>query len=671
MIELTPRSREIAEFILEASQPLTVRKLASALNVSPRTIRYDVDLLKQWFKERGFILQAKPRIGVWVEGPAADRAGILDSLRNWGTAWRVIDKHDRVQLLLLSLIRSNKHVALSTLAEQMNVSRGTVANDMRDAAQIAESCNLTIVGKPRFGYQICGDEESRRELAYLLLVNLVDESKWIRLLSLRSNATQESDCLPANQSRDWFSRDSMRRTLGIGKIVYAEMGSTLTDSAFIALVVHLSIALERIISGFTVKVDSARLSGLRETEACEAGRRIADGIKTAFSVNLPEDEIKYIALHLSGRRGTKEKNVSSNALTCEELSTCVQMLLREIQAKFGFSLESDEDLHEGLFRQLQTGGRERPETCVLAQRLKGEYPDLFLAVSEAAGRFLEPMSLDCGDIGDLCMHIRASMERQEKPRAYRALVACSTGAGSAALLRARLNREFPELRIVKTTPALNVLMEVDSLKAELVISTVSLPKMPIPSVVVSPLLMPAEIARVRALIHRSALARDQSRPDDVNIRALELARLLDGVETAGERVLIIRDFLWNTLERASASDPVEPSSFAAREELLRFAADLAGSLGLKVEKTALTGMAIHLSLAVQRWRWGQFSVESRSEIDRWTARYAAAMQATDQALSKLASSYGVASPPVEESVAVMRYLVGEPSSPDALCPKTG
>ena len=668
MTALTPRSREVAKSILESSHAVVIKRLAASLGVSPRTIRYDLELLKEWFKERDVSLNTKPRIGIWVECSAEARARLLADLDRWGPASRVMDKHERVHLLLLALIRSKKPVPLSKLADQMRVSRSTAANDMRDAVSIAESCNLKIIGRPRFGYQMHGDEHNRRELIYLLLVDLIDESKWLQMLSfsLRSNSAPENNAVIGQESYEWFARMNRDHMLSVGRVIRSELNTTLTDSGFVALVVHLSVALERITCGEGIFLDPAQLAALQKTEAYAISQRITDGISAALNVTIPEAEIGYVALHVLGRRETQQQN-PSQVLRGEEVIARIQLFLVEIEEKLGFNLDTDAELQEGLFHHLQRyivklrdGYLERNP---LTQRLMDEYPVLFAVVSDAAKRFLGHVSLNESEIGYLCMHIRASLERREEPKTCRAIVACSTGAGSATLLRARLSREFPDLQIVKITSALNVVVEAEASKADVVISTVGLPELGIPAVVVSPLLMPHEAEKIRTLIHRLPSGSNQiCSSDNVDAWAIDLAQMLDGVRTTSKRALIIRDYLWNRVEslqafRSTATVP----DFVAREELIRFAKGLSDTLGVIVDREKLIGLAIHLSIAIQRWRLGQFSTESSDEIDSWTTGCSVALQVVNQKLTALASIHGVTQPPIEESIAVMRYFVVKPS----------
>ncbi len=669
MIELTPRSREIAKLVLESSHPVIIKKLAAALNVSQRTIRYDLDLLKEWFKERGLVLHTKPRVGVWVECSVETRKRLITELSRWSPASYVLDKHDRVHVILLTLIRNKEYVPLWKLAGQIRVSRSTAADDMRYAIAIAESCNLEIVGKPRLGYRIFGTEHNRRVLAYLLLTNLVDESKWLQLLSLAlRSSTSESNTVaspiagPANH--DWFGRINVERMLCIGKIIYSELGSTLTDSRFVGLVVHLSIALERIMSGERINLHQSRLVALQKTETYAISKKIANNISRALEVDIPETEIGYITLHLLGRRTSQQKYSIPDALGDEKLLARIQMFVSTIQEELKVNLDRDENLCESLFRQLRNRRHGLFDTNPWTRQLMKEYPALFATIADAAKGFFGP--LDDGEIGELCMLVQASVERRKKPKKlYRTIVACSTGTGAAELLRARLNREFPDLRIIKTTAAFNVLMEVEALGADLVISTVALPRLEVPSAIVSPLLVPAEAARIRALIYTLSSDASTGHSDSASTWALELARLLDGTQTTDERVEIIRDFFRNPSE--SEGESSENPDFVAREEMVRFAADLAGTLGVKTDKTTLTGLAIHLSIATQRWKLGQFSEESQDEIKQWTTECSEAVQIIHRKLSDLASVLCIAQPPIAESVAVMRYFATKPSSLKVSC----
>lgn len=52
MQQLTKRERQLLIYLVEMSEPVTIKKLAEKENVSVRTIKYDLDDIREWLNER-------------------------------------------------------------------------------------------------------------------------------------------------------------------------------------------------------------------------------------------------------------------------------------------------------------------------------------------------------------------------------------------------------------------------------------------------------------------------------------------------------------------------------------------------------------------------------------------------------------------------------------------
>ena len=75
-------------------------------------------------------------------------------------------------------------------------------------------------------------------------------------------------------------------------------GLSLSDSAYIALVVHLTFAIERIQLGEMINMNEEELTDLKRTKEFELALALAKALEDAFHVKIPEAEAGYITMHL-------------------------------------------------------------------------------------------------------------------------------------------------------------------------------------------------------------------------------------------------------------------------------------------------------------------------------------------------------------------------------------
>ena len=76
----------------------------------------------------------------------------------------------------------------------------------------------------------------------------------------------------------------------------------ISDSAFIGLVVHISLAVQRLRNGETISMEQDVLNELKSIEQFKTATKIAQQIEEEFDIKVPIDEIGYIPMHLRGSK---------------------------------------------------------------------------------------------------------------------------------------------------------------------------------------------------------------------------------------------------------------------------------------------------------------------------------------------------------------------------------
>ncbi len=80
MQQLTKRERQLLIYLVEMSEPVTIKKLAEKENVSVRTIKYDLDDIREWLNERKQVLYSKRSQGIWMNISSSDRIKLKSEL---------------------------------------------------------------------------------------------------------------------------------------------------------------------------------------------------------------------------------------------------------------------------------------------------------------------------------------------------------------------------------------------------------------------------------------------------------------------------------------------------------------------------------------------------------------------------------------------------------------
>ncbi|MGE5589974.1 MAG: HTH domain-containing protein, partial [Bacillota bacterium] len=110
---LNRRRRELLGVLLEGGGPRTLADLASRLQVSTRTVRYDLDQVEDYLKAQGLVLRRRPRVGVWVEAAGAEAQRLAEDLAPRAAYDYVLSPTERQQFILAWLLRTEAPVRIA------------------------------------------------------------------------------------------------------------------------------------------------------------------------------------------------------------------------------------------------------------------------------------------------------------------------------------------------------------------------------------------------------------------------------------------------------------------------------------------------------------------------------------------------------------------------------
>lgn len=127
---------------------------------------------------------------------------------------------------------------------------------------------------------------------------------------------------------------------------------TIADSSYIALVIHLALAIERIMQGEAIHFDAQHLQTISMTKEYETAEKIAKRLEEVFHLIISKEEIGYITMHLMGaklwtRRGYMLEEASL------EIAMKTQELIRFVSEQIGVNLTDDYPLYEDLIVHLR------------------------------------------------------------------------------------------------------------------------------------------------------------------------------------------------------------------------------------------------------------------------------------------------------------------------------
>lgn len=478
-MRLSPRADRIIRILARfpRNQPVTAAAISEELGLSRRSVLRELSAAEEWLTGHGFCLIRKPGSGLLLDEPPARRDALLSMLGEGGGA--VDSRMQRQKLLRRELLAANEPVKAFYFTEKLGIAEGTLSSDLDQVAQWLENYKLRLIRRPGLGIFIEGSESSRRQAISAVICEQLGEQQLLTML--------RGDGGPGLPIRSQFiggiDADVIEQVEEVLEDCEEQLGIRFSDSAFISLFVHISLAVQRLRAGDTIVIEHERLQKLRMLPEYAVAERMAQRLEQTLAQPIPVDEVGFIAMHLSGARiwpGSQRDLTQTGAINVRQT---VLAMTSEVGQALSVDFSGDPVLLEDLCNHIgPTIGRLRagiPIENPQLDSLRADYPEVYDACARGAEVLRELLDLarvPSSEVGFIAMHFGAALERKRNLlRRIAVVIVCPTGIGTSRLLAAGLQREFPHLDVRGVMSAFQLdPKQLQREGVELIVSTVEL-----------------------------------------------------------------------------------------------------------------------------------------------------------------------------------------------------
>lgn len=548
-MNFSPRLRQILIILLQENQIISVKKLADEIKVSKRTVQRELEYIDASLKKYGVTLQTKTGIGIWLEGEEADKKNLLSILLEED----VIDsgdKEDRRKRLILEILKDRTPKKLYYYGNIFGVSEATISNDMEAIESWFHQFDLKIIRKQGYGVALEGSEKNYR----LAVRKFIDENIDGRIMKNLSGDNERTVLEVINDTEgkniyNLINNDVLKQVITCFNSIRDKRLLRLTENSYLGLILHVTIAVNRILQEEIIEPNNELLEKLNQDEDYDLALHIANSLEEEFQIEIPDIEIAYVLLHIKGSKlqyideGIEIENLTER----EELLNFINDMIDVYDETLAFELKQDEEFIAGLLAHLQpTFIRLKNHMTIsnpLLQEIKDTYPDIFKKCLKAGAlitkRYGYPVPEE--EIGFLAMHfgaagVRLENQKESKRRVDIGIV-CASGIGISRLMHTKLKRHLKERAEITTYGKEDLTPEVLK-KLDFLISSIKLEDIDIDVVRVSPLLIDSDMEQIEAKVRLYAKTLKSSKNDKDFSQQLELVNF-----TAAQIKGIIKDFL--------------------------------------------------------------------------------------------------------------------------------
>lgn len=486
--KITSRQKKIILMIVENSKkniPITVSEIAGELELSSRTVLRDMSGIEKWFDENDFNFVKKPGVGLILEENIENQNFIIELLEEEKIE-KEYSKEERTLIILSKLLVSNEPVKSYYFAKILKVSEGVLNNDFTLAGEWLERFNIELIRKPGLGVYLEGQEKNFREAYVNLIYDSFNEKEildMVRNISENIQTDKAIEILSENRLLNLMDKCIIRKVESTLTKKLSELDVNLADSAYIGLVVHISLALQRIKNGENITMENDFLEELSLTEEFKLAQEIVKGMEVDFSMNIPLDEVGYITMHIRGAKQRSSSNHKALNLDDIEVMDITNKMIDLAEDEFKISLKNDERLFKDLanhlgpsINRLNMGLEIRNP---LLDEIKTKYSYAYNGVEKVSKVIKDKLDINSipeSEIGYIAMHFASAIEKNLMMHAnINIVVACPTGIGTSRFLSTKIENKFPNLNILETISAINIDEEyLKEKEVDLIVSTVEL-----------------------------------------------------------------------------------------------------------------------------------------------------------------------------------------------------
>lgn len=532
----SPRLNNLLLILAKYDSYITINELASQINTSKRTVFRELENINKTLKKYNLELEKKTGLGIRLNGSDENRQKFI-AILNSENETDMTDKQTRRNRLILEILKDTQAKKLYYYSNMFKVSEATISNDMEAISPWFENYNLKLIKKQGYGVSLEGNENDYRKAITKFINENIDDASLIEVFK-NSDRKIEVDKFMLLNNKDsiynLINKDILNRVITTVKSINDKKISLMTESSFIGLIIHLSIAIDRILKHEKINIDTELEQKLKKDEEYKTSEKIVKSLEAEFQIEIPASEISYICIHIKGAKLQyidKEQNAEDFLIDNHDLTNIILKMIDRYDNLLADELKADRELIEGLVVHLQpTLIRLKYKleiTNPLLKQIKAEYPSIFENSKKAASIIHEQYGYDIpeDEIGFLAMHFGASVLRLNNKkvsiRKVDIAVVCASGIGVSFLISSKLKNVFKD-KITVTTYAKDEINQNVLSNIDILVSTFDLEYITKEAITINPLLLEKDLNKIKQKIeYYSYTEKDYKKQNNDFLKQLE------------------------------------------------------------------------------------------------------------------------------------------------------
>ena len=506
------KSRHIKEilYLLDLQFPVSTAKISEEIGVKKRTLKEDLNIIYDFFLSKGLNLIRKPKMGVYLKcNSQATKDNIKNELFLLHKSIN-LDREDRFKKIFIDCIMKNKIPTIEDWCFEINSSRPTVMSDLKRVKTYFKENELILEGKPGIGYKLKGSEEGIRNVMvdFILQVNKNKTNKFIEAIYKNSEIQKEVDAYSLLLIKIIQFPEIKTFLDNIQK----DTNTVLVDKDYLVFALKVAVSILRTKDKYFVNIEPKKLFNIMQTPTYGAVYKNSHIIEDSYHIKLSPEEIAYITLSFLSSKVQEFYSLCQKGMSYkssdEKYLEYAKIVVQITNNIFKFSMPDESEfirmlaLHlKSMLAKIKYAVKiENP----LLKDIKEQYPLPFGIAGRVTMMLGRKMHIEIPEeeAGYIAMYLAMAVEktRHQKRKRKKVVVICAMAMATSSLLFWKLLNEMPDIDVVQVGSYKDIVEGKIDLDIDLIISTIPLPQLKIPHVVISPFLNTKEKEGIRKIL---------------------------------------------------------------------------------------------------------------------------------------------------------------------------
>ena len=224
-------------------------------------------------------MNSKTGVGIWLEGSEDKKQELRQDL-SMDDRLDVSNREERRKRLTLEILKEKELRKLFYYSSRFQVSEATISADLEVIEGWLTRYGLRITRKPGSGISISGSEEAYRRAIRAFINENIDTHMLREAYESTESDAEGYASLQYGDIGKILNDDIVKRVIACLSGMDNTRVMTLTESSYVGLVIHIAIAINRILKDEVIDTDASWQQGLVEDadyHLAGADRRRAGG----------------------------------------------------------------------------------------------------------------------------------------------------------------------------------------------------------------------------------------------------------------------------------------------------------------------------------------------------------------------------------------------------------